>query len=142
MTDNYFIGTTSRIHHANRFNNRHAIKSIISAVMGGASSARDLNELSSLTYEEAVENSESGAVSKEERGNIEMMVSLDHTIFFHNQATVRADVWMFSEMESPWTGDERSLVVQRVWSSQGTLLATCFQEGAIRLLQDTPQSKI
>ena len=35
---------------------------------------------------------------------------------------------MFTEMESPWAGDGRGVVTQRIFSKDGTLLATCFQE--------------
>lgn len=50
------------------------------------------------------------------------------TIYFHNPKKVRADEWMFTEMESPWSGDGRGVVIQRIFSKDGTLLATCFQE--------------
>ena len=63
------------------------------------------------------------------------MVSLDHTIFFHRPRDVRADEWTFSEMESPWSGDGRGLVLQRIWDRRGRLLATCVQEGLCRLVQ-------
>ena len=66
---------------------------------------------------------------------IGMMVSLDHTIFFHRPRAVRADEWLFSEMESPWTGDGRGLVMQRIWDRRGRLVATCVQEGLCRLVQ-------
>ncbi|KAL1850674.1 hypothetical protein VTK73DRAFT_9637 [Phialemonium thermophilum] len=62
-----------------------------------------------------------------------MMVSLDHTIYFHEPRRVRADEWMFAEMESPWAGDGRGVVTQRIFSKDGTLLATCIQEGVVRL---------
>ncbi|KAK8061366.1 acyl-CoA thioesterase II [Apiospora phragmitis] len=76
--------------------------------------------------------------------SIGMMVSLDHTIYFHNPKKVRADEWMFTEMESPWSGDGRGVVIQRLFSKDGTLLATCFQEGVVRIKQkeDARQSKL
>lgn len=49
-------------------------------------------------------------------------------IYFHNPKKVRADEWMFAEMESPWSGDGRGVVTQRIFSKDGTLLATCHQE--------------
>ncbi|EGX46891.1 hypothetical protein AOL_s00097g317 [Orbilia oligospora ATCC 24927] len=63
--------------------------------------------------------------------NVGMMVSLDHTIYFH--APFRADEWMFMESDSPWAGDQRGLVHQRILDRQGNLLVTCFQEGLIRV---------
>lgn len=57
-----------------------------------------------------------------------MMVSLSHSIYFHNPAVVRADDWLLSEMETPWAGDGRGMVVSRWWSTDGVLIATCVQE--------------
>ena len=56
------------------------------------------------------------------------MVSLDHTIYFHNPKGFRADDWLLTEMESPWSGDGRGLVFQRIYSQNGLLIATCVQE--------------
>ncbi|KAJ5230506.1 hypothetical protein N7489_011214 [Penicillium chrysogenum] len=53
-----------------------------------------------------------------------MAASLNHTIYFHHPEAVRADEWMCSERESPWAGNDRALVVQRVWSPEGILVAT------------------
>ena len=57
-----------------------------------------------------------------------MMVSLDHTIYFHRPREVKADEWMCTEMESPWSGEGRGLVTQRIWNKEGRLVATCVQE--------------
>ncbi|TPX18990.1 uncharacterized protein E0L32_011307 [Thyridium curvatum] len=67
------------------------------------------------------------------RPEVGMMVSLDHSIYFHNPLKVKADEWMLYEMDSPWTGDGRGLVTGRIWAKDGTLLATCVQEGTVRL---------
>jgi len=34
--------------------------------------------------------------------HVQMMVSLDHAMWFHN--TFRSDKWMLYEVESPWAG--------------------------------------
>lgn len=70
------------------------------------------------------------------RPRIGMMVSLDHSIYFHEPGLVRADEWMFTEMESPWAGNGRGVVTQRVFSKEGVLLATCLQEGVVRLKEE------
>jgi hypothetical protein len=57
-----------------------------------------------------------------------MMVSLDHSIYFHEPRRFRADEWMFTEMSSPWSGDGRGVVQQHMFTADGTLVATCFQE--------------
>lgn len=60
-----------------------------------------------------------------------MMVSLDHSIYFHNPRAFRADEWMLTEMESPWAGEGRGLAIQKIWSKDGVLIATCMQEVCI-----------
>ena len=64
------------------------------------------------------------------------MVSLDHTIYFHNTKALRADDWLLMEMETPWAGESRGLVVQRIWTKEGILVATCIQEGLLRLKKE------
>lgn len=59
---------------------------------------------------------------------IGMMVSMDHTIYFHRPQDFRADDWLFTEMETPWSGDGRGLVMQKIWTRDGRHIATCFQE--------------
>ena len=57
-----------------------------------------------------------------------MMVSLDHTIYFHRPREVKADEWMCSQMQTPWSGQGRGLVEQRIWNKNGRLVASCYQE--------------
>ncbi|KAG6036946.1 hypothetical protein E4U41_005400 [Claviceps citrina] len=70
------------------------------------------------------------------------MVSLDHAIYFHAPGRVRVDEWMFAEMESPWAGDGRAFVTQRIFAGDGTLLATCVQEGVVRLAPAVEEAKL
>lgn len=70
------------------------------------------------------------------RPQIGMMVSLDHSIYFHEPGAIKADEWMFVEMESPWAGNGRGVVTSRVFSRDGVLLATCMQEGVVRLKEE------
>ena len=60
--------------------------------------------------------------------SVGMIVSLDHTIYFHRPRDVRVDDWLYAEMETPWAGAERGLVTQRIWNRNGRLVATCIQE--------------
>ncbi|ETN41663.1 acyl-CoA thioesterase II [Cyphellophora europaea CBS 101466] len=73
---------------------------------------------------------------KEGRPRIGMMVSLSHTMYFHHPKHVKVDQWMLSEVGSYWTGDGRGLATQKIWSSDGVLLASSYQEGVIRLAED------
>lgn len=71
--------------------------------------------------------------AKRDHKEIGMMVSLDHSIYFHNPWKFRADEWMLTEMESPWAGEGRGLVLQKIWAKDGTLIATCTQEVCLLL---------
>ncbi|GFF34200.1 acyl-coenzyme A thioesterase 8 [Aspergillus udagawae] len=72
----------------------------------------------------------------EKAEEIEVMASLNHSIYLHHPQAVRVDDWMLTEMETPWAGNERGLVVQRIWSTDGILVATCIQEaGGVKAIQ-------
>lgn len=77
-----------------------------------------------------------GNVDAPGRPQIGMMVSLDHSIYFHEPGRIKADEWMFVDMESPWAGNGRGVVTSRVFSREGVLLATCVQEGVVRLKEE------
>ncbi|KAF3014997.1 hypothetical protein E8E14_007575 [Neopestalotiopsis sp. 37M] len=128
VSDSYFIGTVSRIHQLWRFPFR----------------AEDFGRLSPEVKDRVTKllDFEGSGTIDEMKGRpaVGMMVSLDHVIYFHNPKKVRADEWMFAEMESPWSGDGRGVVTQRIFSKDGTLLATCHQEGVVRLKRDGPSS--
>ncbi|OTA62701.1 Thioesterase/thiol ester dehydrase-isomerase [Hypoxylon sp. EC38] len=124
ISDSYFIGTIPRIHRLWRY----PVK------------LDDVEKLEPDVREHLEKLNEWEGYGKLEdykgRPEVGMMVSLDHSIYFHNPKKVRADEWMFTEMESPWAGDGRGVVMQRVYSKDGTLLATAFQEGVVRLKQE------
>ncbi|KAI7904584.1 HotDog domain-containing protein [Cokeromyces recurvatus] len=63
--------------------------------------------------------------------SIGMMTSLDHTIWFH--APTRVDEWLLYDIYSPRTNDGRGVAFGRIYSRDGTLVATTAQEGVIRL---------
>ncbi|ORY60597.1 acyl-CoA thioesterase II [Pseudomassariella vexata] len=129
VSDSYFIGTVSRIHQLWRFPFRfEEMENLPEEVRGHVTKLNDWEGLGDLE-------------SMRGRPQVGMMVSLDHTIYFHNPKKVRADEWMYTEMDSPWSGDGRGVVTQRIFSKDGTLLATCFQEGVVRLKQE-PAAKL
>ena len=117
ISDNYFIGTISRIHRLWRY--PFKVDDLATLDPGLREHIRMLNDFEGLGND---------LTELRDRPEIGMMVSLDHTIYFHEPRKVRADEWMFTEMESPWAGDGRGVVTQRIFSKDGTLLATCFQE--------------
>jgi len=59
-----------------------------------------------------------------------MMASLDHTIWFHRP--FRADRWWLYDQWSPSASGGRGLALGRVFTPDGTLVATVAQEGLIR----------
>jgi acyl-CoA thioesterase II len=63
--------------------------------------------------------------------SIGMMTSLDHSIWFH--APARADEWLLYDIHSPRTGNGRGVAFGRIYSRDGLLIATCAQEGIVRL---------
>ncbi|RDW90139.1 uncharacterized protein DSM5745_01914 [Aspergillus mulundensis] len=149
ITDSFFIGTVSRVHNIPRFSSAAELQRALKALKNPS----DLDDedivraLKELKEEEAADLQRrlEGALSKledrkkkEDHKEIGMMVSLDHTIYFHNPWKFRADEWMLTEMESPWAGEGRGLVLQKIWAKDGTLIATCTQEGVVRLKQDEP----
>lgn len=117
MSDSYFIGTVSRIHNLWRFGDIRSRQ---------ASEDPSIIERTKKLIE--LEGFGDDLDNKAGRPEVGMMVSLDHTIYFHEPRRFRADEWMFTEMESPWAGDGRGVVQQKMFASDGTLVATCFQE--------------
>jgi acyl-CoA thioesterase II len=63
--------------------------------------------------------------------DVGMVTSLDHSMYFH--CPFRADEWLTFRMSSPWAGDGRGLTIGHVYREDGRLVATCMQEGVIRL---------
>jgi acyl-CoA thioesterase 8 len=107
MSDSFFIGTVARVHKLTRFQR--------------PKSQTNINMDESKTEEKT--RAEYNA-----KPNINMMVSLDHSIYFHNPKGFRADEWMLTEMHTPWAGDGRGLVFQHIFARDGKLVATCVQE--------------
>jgi acyl-CoA thioesterase len=117
MSDNYFIGTVSRVHKLWRIPAR-------------------VDEHKELKVDEDVRKvlrvgDDTPKAAKPDAPKppvVSMMVSLDHSIYFHDVKGFRSDDWIFAEMESPWAGDGRGLVIQRMYTKEGKLIASCVQE--------------
>jgi acyl-CoA thioesterase-2 len=62
--------------------------------------------------------------------------SLDHTIWFHRP--FRADEWWLYDQWSPSAQGARGLALARVFTQDGTLVATVAQEGLIRMRDPRP----
>jgi acyl-CoA thioesterase len=117
VSDSYFIGTITRIHKLWRFPFPAEEYDQLPEDLKG--------NIKTLHQWEGMGEDPREMVG---RPAIGMMVSLDHTIYFHEPTKVRADEWMLTEMESPWASDGRAVVTQKIFGKDGTLLATCVQE--------------
>ncbi len=134
MSDSYFIGTVSRVHQLRRYSTKKKDKSAVDDDVLKKLLAMDESELKRVKFvDEAdlkrlrrLKNGED--ITDDDRPEVGMMVSLDHTIYFHNPRSFRADEWIFCEMETPWSGDGRGLVYQRMYTKDGILIASCVQE--------------
>lgn len=154
MTDSYFIGTVSRVHDIPRFASPAALQRALQSLknpsdLDSDTIARYLKDLAEEQQAELRKSRQDGTLDatklssiikhhRRDNREIGMMVSLDHTIYFHNPRAFRADEWMLSEMESPWAGEGRGLVMQKLWSRDGVLIATCVQEVSRSFLPDVP----
>lgn len=146
MSDSYFIGTIARVHKLWRYaavrksNTKSSIdEDVLKKLL--AMEDEDLKRVRFLDQHdlERIRKLKNGEPEepKEPKQEIGMMVSLDHTIYFHDPRGFRADEWMFTEMETPWSGDGRGLVFQKLFSKDGRLIATCVQE----VVRNTSQLK-
>ena len=64
------------------------------------------------------------------------MASLDHTVWLY--APFRADEWLLFDLRAPQSGSGRGLNLAHVYRQDGTLVATCAQEGMLRLRRQLP----
>ncbi|OMJ29149.1 Acyl-coenzyme A thioesterase 8 [Smittium culicis] len=64
------------------------------------------------------------------KNKIDMMVSLDHAVWFHSD--FRIDKWLIYELESPRFALNKGLVFGRVYDHRGIMVASVSQEGLIR----------
>ena len=67
----------------------------------------------------------------EEKGKEFIVASLDHAIWFHRPFHV--DDWLFYTCKAQSTGNSRGLAFGRIYSEDGTLVASTSQEGLIRI---------
>ncbi|KAI9764794.1 MAG: hypothetical protein M1840_008063 [Geoglossum simile] len=111
MSDSFFIGTVARVH---------------GLVRDGAVSEKANS--GPREYRGATTTPLSPVKAAQNRPAVGMIVSLDHAIYFHSPRGFRADEWLLTEAESPWAGDGRGVVMQKIWTRGGKLVATCFQE--------------
>ncbi|THX06584.1 Thioesterase/thiol ester dehydrase-isomerase [Aureobasidium pullulans] len=146
MSDSYFIGTVSRVHRLWRFStsDKDGKSTIDNSVLEKLRDMDDdtLRRMQGMDEDViiALRNMKDINSVEQRRPEVGMMVSLDHTIYFHSPRNFRADEWMFTEMESPWAGDGRGLVLQRMFTKDGELVATCVQEGVVRLKEGNSNS--
>ena len=59
------------------------------------------------------------------------MTSIDHALWFHEP--FRMDEWLLFAADSPWTGHARGMNRGSIFTQDGRLVASCAQEGMMRL---------
>lgn len=69
-----------------------------------------------------------------QRGEKMIIASLDHAIWFHRP--FRADDWLFYECRAESTGNARGLAFGRIYTQDGTLVASTSQEGLMCLKKE------
>jgi acyl-CoA thioesterase-2 len=89
-----------------------------------------LEHLATFTYASDVSLLGAALAAHEADPRTVQMASLDHTIWFHRP--FRADEWWLYDQWSPSAGGARGLSIGRVFTQDGTLVATTAQEGLIR----------
>ena len=67
--------------------------------------------------------------------NTSMLVSLDHTIYFH-KTDFRADQWFLYEVFSHWANNNRALNSGRIYTRDGELAFSVYQESLVRMSKD------
>lgn len=60
--------------------------------------------------------------------DLKAMTTINHAIHIANVDAVRVDQWVYVECNTPWASNGRIMVHSRMFSRDGTLLATCAQE--------------
>lgn len=145
MSDSYFIGTVAQTHKLWRYsltpkgkgkdNARQVPKELLEKLkkMDVETLKRVEGMNDDMIKQLKSPDTEDDQGTNEQRPEIGMQVSLDHTIYFHNPRDFRADEWIITECETPWAGDGRGLVMQRMFSRDGKLIASCVQEVSRRL---------
>lgn len=123
-SDTFLLGTVYRAHSVPRFSSGTALRRLDALKNQPSPDTSALNYFQSLADLESAEMRGRADADRE----VGMMVSLSHSIYFHAPEELRVDEWMLSEMETPWAGDGRGLVISRWWARSGVLLATCVQE--------------
>mmetsp|Transcript_54298 Transcript_54298/g.129395 ORF Transcript_54298/g.129395 Transcript_54298/m.129395 type:complete len:333 (+) Transcript_54298:96-1094(+) len=71
------------------------------------------------------------------RSKLSMIVSLDHSMWFHAQ-DFRADDWLLFETRCIQAGSSRALCQGQAWSRDGKLVFSCMQEGLLRFTEAIP----
>lgn len=61
------------------------------------------------------------------QGKVGMMVTINHSMYFHNPVDITVDEWMLAELRSDWAGNGRGIVSQKIWTREGKLLATALK---------------
>jgi acyl-coenzyme A thioesterase 1/2/4 len=62
------------------------------------------------------------------RSDLKVALTLNHTIYFHNPVSLRADEWLFMEANTSSAFGGRVLIHSKIFSRDNNIVATCTQE--------------
>jgi len=69
------------------------------------------------------------------KGRSFMLASLDHAMWFHRP--LRVDDWLLYSIDSPSASGARGFTRGSIFARDGRLVASCAQEGLMRVVADT-----
>ena len=110
---------------------QHPSKAQVWIRIDGRLSDDPLEHLAAFTYASDVSLLGATLAAHDVDATEVQMASLDHTIWFHRP--FRADEWWLYDQWSPSASGARGLALARVFTEDGTLVATVAQEGLIRM---------
>ncbi|KAF2110958.1 putative acyl-CoA thioesterase [Lophiotrema nucula] len=135
LSDSYLLGAITRVNGVSNVVRRPTIDSKMETFAAASHDDQHAMQdyLKSISYNDFAQPRFKPTIREGGKGEVDVIVSLNHSIFFHHPQALKADEWMFTETTVPWAGEDRGLVTQHIWSKEGVLVATCTQEGLVRL---------
>ncbi|CAD2222735.1 Thioesterase-like superfamily/Acyl-CoA thioesterase, putative [Angomonas deanei] len=64
--------------------------------------------------------------------HLNLIASLNHTLYFHDPTAIRVNEWMLLDVSSPWSSWNRGLTEGKCFNAKGQLCFTAVQENIVR----------
>jgi acyl-CoA thioesterase II len=72
-------------------------------------------------------------LDKAPKSEMSILVTLNHSIHFHNLRALRADQWVLNEVRSSSASGGRAIIHSKLWTADGAFVASCTQEVSLIL---------